>query len=142
VQGSYFLNIDQIPFGGDLPADASTPIHVDLTGGGAWSYVTDQNRFGVIEEATDKDWFSVLLSSDESYRFEAGGAGFGPVDDIDLRLFDARGNVVASSTTFGDDAFDFSPTSGFHEQYYIEVDFYQQNAANTLGTHDLDVTIL
>lgn len=114
---------------GDVPNDPSTEARVEV--GGRYD--------GELRPEGDRDWIKVNLSGGSVYDISMTGRGGDPLADPYLRIFDARGNELASNDDYegSRDSFleAFSPTSS--GTYYVSAGSYRDAGA---GNYRVQVT--
>ncbi|TCS12874.1 Ca2+-binding RTX toxin-like protein [Caulobacter sp. BK020] len=87
-----------------VPGDTSTGVSLAIGG----------HVDGVLENATDADWYRVSLTAGQSYMFHLDGASASPLSDSYLQLFGANGSLITFNDDYGDgydSALRFTPTT-------------------------------
>ena len=103
----------------------------------ASSIMIDESISGVIDFASDRDWYAIDLISNKHYRFHLEGE---TLADPYLVLHDEAGIIVASDNDSGDGLYaqlDFTPARS--AKYYISAESYQLSET---GTFTLSATEL
>ncbi|MBF0213619.1 MAG: DVUA0089 family protein [Magnetococcales bacterium] len=99
--------------------------------------VNEEPVQGTIEQAQDKDWFSVRLTSGVAYRFQADALGSDGLDDPYLTLLDADGTVLRNNNDSGSGnnaLLSYTPTTS--GTYYLQARDY----GNGTGRYELSAT--
>ena len=146
------VNIEWLEFSNAVEAASSTAAPDDHAGNTSTdallTLVTPMP--GSIESAGDNDWYKVILTLGQTYRFEllgadgAGGTlGAGPIAEARMALYDAGGTLLLATLNGGtgqDPKIDFvAPQGG---AYYLGVDdlYGTGTGTYTLRAAQLDVT--
>lgn len=130
--GSYTLLVEDLGASDDFADDTGTTGSVAVNGS-----VT-----GAIEEAGDRDWFSVNLEAGREYRFDLEGAptDMGTLSDTLLYgLRDSAGNLIGGTSDDDDGVglnsqLDFTPTTS--GMYFVDVGAFSSYE----GTYTLSVS--
>ena len=147
LSGDFLLPLKGVlenPFAGpgisDLPADASTPMQVDLSGDGRWSSADSAfSALARIDQMGDADWIGFVASSSQNYRIQLQPVDAGAGVDFDLRIYNSSGTSVAQGVQTGAEDFNFFPSEPGSSQLYIEVTAFA-DAAAVVGDYVLTVT--
>lgn len=110
--GAYTLNVTSTRLPPD-PASADTRTRARLT--------LSQPSEGVIDYVGDRDWHRIRLEAGKTYRFALTASGDSPLGDPYLRLYDQRGNEIASDDDGGgnlNSLLEFSPSAT--GTYFVE----------------------
>ncbi|MGD9968475.1 MAG: PPC domain-containing protein [Hyphomonadaceae bacterium] len=101
-----------------------------------------QTHTSTLDFPNDRDWYRIRLVEGQSYRFALGGSGDTPLGDPLLRLYDSRGEEVATDDDGGDGLNAYleftAPSSG---GYFIEARGFTDDAVGgyTLTARDGEI---
>ncbi len=134
--GSYTLSVAQ-PSADDFGADTTTTGTVAVGG----------QAEGEVERQGDTDWFSVALTANQWYRFDAKGASAsaygGTLPDPFVKLFDKHGDALSPAVEDDNSGTDTNARAFFRpsetETFYVEV---KEADGTGTGTYTLEATLV